>query len=140
VAFFLIGLASANSGGNGSSKLFSGLLLGLVALGAGVVLISPACLGGLARLTWRAPVVLRLALRDLARYRARSGAALGAISLSVLIAAIICVASAARYGDVLDYAGPNLTPNQIVVNPAALGIDSGPTGPGSHSPELSWPR
>ncbi len=129
VAFFLIGLASANAARNGSSKLFSGLLLGLVALAAGVALVSPACLGGLAKLGGRAPVVLRLALRDLARYRARSGAALGAISLSVLIAAIICVASAARYGDVLDYAGPNLAANQIVVQPPVFGPDSAQTGP-----------
>jgi putative ABC transport system permease protein len=51
----------------------------------------------------------------LARYRARSGPALAAISLSTLIAVIICVVSAARYGDVLDYAGPNLSSNQLIV-------------------------
>ena len=62
-----------------------------------------------------APIAIRLALRDLARYRARSGPALAAISLSTLIAVIICVASAARFGNVLDYAGPNLTSSQLVV-------------------------
>ena len=63
----------------------------------------------------RSPVAIRLALRDLARYRARSGPALAAISLSTLIAVIICVASAARFGDALDYAGPNLSSNQLIV-------------------------
>jgi putative ABC transport system permease protein len=118
VAFFLIGLASARaeSGSGSSLHLFGPLVLGLVAMAAGVVLVSPSCLGALGRFTSRAPLVLRLALGDLARYRARSGAALGAVSLSVLIAAIICVASAARFGNVLDYAGPNMASNQLIVH------------------------
>ncbi len=106
IAFFLIGISSARAGSGSGSSLFGPLVLGLVAMAAGVVLVSPSCLGALGRFTNRAPLVLRLALGDLARYRARSGAALGAISLSVLIAAIVCVASAARFGNVLDYAGP----------------------------------
>ena len=43
----------------------------------------------------RAPVAVRLALRDLARYQARSGAALAAISLALGIAAAIMISSAA---------------------------------------------
>ncbi|MGH9102449.1 MAG: FtsX-like permease family protein, partial [Acidimicrobiales bacterium] len=58
---------------------------------------------------------VRLALRDLSRYRARSGSALAAISLGVLIAVIIAIASAARYANALDYAGPNLASNQLDV-------------------------
>jgi putative ABC transport system permease protein len=81
------------------------------------VLAAPAGLALLARLARRAPVVVRLALRDLARYRARSGAALGAISLSVLIAVLICVTAAARYGSAIDYVGPNLAPNQLIIYP-----------------------
>ena len=42
------------------------------------------------------PVTVRLALRDLGRYRARSGSALSAISLGVFIVAIICVLAAQR--------------------------------------------
>jgi putative ABC transport system permease protein len=75
-----------------------------------------------------APIAIRLALRDLARYRARSGPALAAISLSTLIAVIICVASAARFGNVLDYAGPNLTSSQMVVYAPVGNVNSG-TGP-----------
>jgi putative ABC transport system permease protein len=51
----------------------------------------------------------------MARYRARSGSALAAISIGVLIAVIISLVAAARYGNVLDYAGPNLTSNQVVL-------------------------
>jgi putative ABC transport system permease protein len=124
LAFFLIGLASgqatssAAESGN-KSTLFLALIVGLIVLCAGVVLIAPTCLALLARATKRAPIVVRLALRDLARYRARSGAALGAISLSVLIAVVICVIAAARFGNAVDYVGPNLAPDQLVVYPQA---------------------
>ncbi len=134
VAFFLIGISSARaeSGSGSSLHLFCPLVLGLVAMAAGVVLVSPSCLGALARITNRAPLVLRLALGDLARYRARSGAALGAVSLSVLIAAIICVASAARFGNVLDYAGPNMASNQLIVQVPTIG--PGPQAGGGSQP------
>ena len=138
IAFFLIGLASeqatsaAAEAGN-KTTLVLALIVGLVVLCAGVVLVAPTCLALLAVATRRAPVVARLALRDLARYRTRSGAALGAISLSVLIAVIICVVAAGRFGNALDYVGPNLAPNQIVVYPVApsgaLGGNGPPAGP-----------
>ena len=110
IAFFLLG-AGAGAAQGGALPV----LLGLVTLVVAVILLAPTCLAVVARLARRGPVSVRLALRDLARYRARSGPALGAISLSVLIAIIICVASAARFGNVLDYAGPNLASNQLIV-------------------------
>ena len=124
VAFFLIGLASeqatssAAEAGN-KSTLFLALIVGLIVLCVGVVLVAPTCLALLARAARRAPIVVRMALRDLARYRVRSGAALGAISLSVLIAVIICVIAGARFGSPVDYVGPNLASNQLVVYPQA---------------------
>jgi putative ABC transport system permease protein len=130
VAFFLIGLASeqatstAAETGN-KSTLFLALIVGLIVLCAGVVLVAPTCLALLARAARQAPIVVRLALRDLARYRARSGAALGAISLSVLIAVIICVIAAARFGNAVDYVGPNLASNQLVVYPQAAATTPG---------------
>jgi len=69
---------------------------------------------------------VRLALRDLSRYRARSGSALAAVSLGVLIAVIIAVVAAVRYGNVLDWAGPNLASNQVVIY-----TPNGGPGPGS---------
>jgi putative ABC transport system permease protein len=131
IAFLLLGVAGAvgsTGNGNKSSTLFA-LVFGFLAITVAVVLLSPALLEVLARLARPAPVTVRLALRDLARYRARSGAALGAISLSLLIAVIICVAAAARFGNVLDWAGPNLTSSQLVVYPPGpqAGFGSGTT-------------
>ena len=111
-AFLLLGAAGASlANGSGMPEL----VFGFVALAVAIVLLAPALLAVVAAAGRRAPIAIRLALRDLARYRARSGPALAAISLSTLIAVIICVASAARFGNVLDYAGPNLTSSQMVV-------------------------
>ena len=131
LAFFLIGLASqqatsAAAESGSKSTLYLALIVGLIVLCAGVVLVAPVCLALLAIGARRAPIVVRLAVRDLARYRARSGAALGAISLSVLIAAIICVIAAARFGSAVDYVGPNLAADQLAVYPLMA-----PTTPGA---------
>jgi putative ABC transport system permease protein len=112
VAFLLLGYSgSTNGNGSGTGEL----LLGLVALIPGLILLSPFLLSLVARAAGRAPIAPRLALRDLARYRARSGSALSAISIGVLIAVIVSLAAAARYGNVLDYAGPNLSSNQLAL-------------------------
>jgi putative ABC transport system permease protein len=137
LAFFLIGLASEQSTSTAAesgdkSNLVLALVAGLIALCAGVVLAAPTCLGLLARAARPAPVVVRLALRDLARYRARSGAALGAISLSVLIAVIICVAAAGRFGSSVDFVGPNLAPNQLIIYPQEAATT--PNAPCLHAP------
>ena len=89
---------------------------GLVAIAAGSVLAGPRCISALAAMGRRAPVAVRLALRDLARYRARSGAALSAISVTVLIAVLICLFAAARYSNAVDYFGPNLPSDQVVID------------------------
>jgi putative ABC transport system permease protein len=114
-------------GGNGGKDLLFELG-GLLATTAGLLLLAPAAttlLGVLAR--W-APLPVRLALRDLARYRARSGAALAAISFAVLIAMMICLIATGRYADPVDYFAPNLAANQLVA------YVPGP-GPGSNGPE-----
>jgi putative ABC transport system permease protein len=127
-AFLLLGIAGAGtSSGNGMMAV----VLGFVILIVAIVLLAPACLALVARLGRRFPVPVRLALRDLARYRARSGPALAAISVSTLIAVIICVVSAARFGNMLDYAGPNLTSSQLVVDIPRP--DTGPDQPGPGS-------
>jgi putative ABC transport system permease protein len=137
VAFLLLGMAGAGAGGGGGNQSggMGELALGFVVLAVAVVLLAPALLAVVAAAGRQSPVAVRLALRDLARYRARSGPALAAISLSTLIAVIICVASAARFGNVLDYAGPNLTSSQLIVyapQPAPSGssesITPGPNG------------
>jgi len=129
LAFFLLGMAGAGVGtsasGNSTAQLDE-VAGGFIALVAAVVLLSPACLAALARLGRWTPVTVRIALRDLARYRARSGPALAAISLSVLIASIVAVVGAARFGDAVDYVGPNLTSSQLIVYPPGHGNPNGP--------------
>jgi len=131
-AFLLLGSAGA-SGGNGNGM--DEVVLGFVALAVAIVLLAPALLSVVAAAGKHAPIAVKLALRDLARYRARSGPALAAISLSTMIAVIICVASAARFGNVLDYAGPNLTSSQLIVYAPVgniqpgQGNDPSPSGP-----------
>ena len=103
------------------------LVLGFVALVAAVILLAPFCLTALAWGGRRAPIAPRLALRDLARYRARSGSALAAITLGILIAVLVCVLSAQRFSNVLDYAGPNLASNQAIVYPPNSPQGGGPS-------------
>jgi putative ABC transport system permease protein len=112
VAFLLLGMAGA-SRGNGNGMLE--VVVGFIVLAVAIVLLAPVLLAVVAAVGKHAPIAVKLALRDLARYRARSGPALAAISLSTLIAVLICVASAARFGNIFDYAGPNLTSSQLIV-------------------------
>jgi putative ABC transport system permease protein len=135
LAFLLLGLAGASDGnGNGMQEL----VVGFVALAVAIVLLAPPLLAVVAAAGKYAPIAVRLALRDLARYRARSGPALAAISLATMIAVIICVASAARFGNVLDYAGPNLTSSQLVVYaPPPPGSQT--FGPGGNNGQAASP-
>ena len=126
-AFILFGLSA---GGNSAQGNLPELALGLVVLIVAVILLAPFCLATMARLGSRTPIAMRLALRDLSRYRARSGSALAAISIGILIAVIISVASAARFANVLDYIGPNLTSNQLIVYTPS-GAPGRQAGPGS---------
>ena len=131
VAAALLSYSGKSSNGGGAPEL----VFGIVALIVAIILLAPFCLVVLASLGRRAPIAVRLALRDLARYRARSGSALAAISLGVFIAALVCVLTAQRYGNVLDYAGPNVASNQIIVYTPNGGPGGGPgNGPGGSSP------
>jgi putative ABC transport system permease protein len=115
VAFLLLGYAGGTNHGNGSGGLPE-LALGIILLIPGLILLAPFLLSLTARCGRHAPIASRLALRDLARYRARSGAALAAISVGVLVTVIVMLTAAARYGNVLDYAGPNLASNELVLH------------------------
>jgi putative ABC transport system permease protein len=126
IAFLLLGYSGGTNGGAGSGGSLE-LVLGLVALIPAVILLAPFCLTLLARLGRRAPVAIRLALRDLARYRARSGSALAAASIGVMIAVIVAVLAQSRYADILDPAGPNLASNQLLVQTNLGNPNTGPT-------------
>jgi len=107
------------------------LIPGFVALITGIILVSPFFLALLARVGRKAPIAVRLALRDLSRYRARSGSALSAISVGVLIAVVICAVAVARYSNVFDYVGPNLASTELAV--------WSPNGQNANNPNPSAP-
>lgn len=88
---------------------------GILAITAGILLLAPLGIRALAAFAGRAPVAVRLALRDLARYQARSGAALAAASLAIGIAATIAVTAAAQQAHDHTLTGGNLPTNQLVV-------------------------
>jgi putative ABC transport system permease protein len=123
-AFLLLGYSGSESSAAAGTQQGGGsvgapeLLFGIILLIPGLILLAPFFLSLTARLGRRAPVATRLALRDLARYRARSGSAVAAISLGVLVAVIVILAASSRYGNVLDYAGPNLSSNELHLSTA----------------------
>lgn len=71
------------------------MMAGVVAIAFGVLLLGPIALRAVGRAARRLPVMGRLALRDLARFQARSGMALGAVSLAMGIPIAIVITSAA---------------------------------------------
>jgi putative ABC transport system permease protein len=100
--------------GQGKDALL--LLAGLVAVIIGIVLLAPLAIGVLAAgARPRLPVAIRIALRDLVRYRARSGAALAAATFAVFLAVGISVVASVRFNDPLDWIGPSLSSSQLVV-------------------------
>ena len=100
---------------------------GTVATAIGLLLLAPLAIRLLASLGRRSPIAVTLALRDLSRYQARSGAALGAITLAIGVAATIAISASAAEKP----AGPgNLATNQLVMY-----VSRG--GPGDPLPLLS---
>jgi putative ABC transport system permease protein len=112
-------------------------LAGIVATGAGLMLLSPLAIAALGLVARRPPVAVRIALRDLVRYRSRSGAALAATSFAVLIAALIALLATGRLADPVDYIGPNLASNQLVVYVPGYGPSSGGAVPNGSN---TWRR
>jgi putative ABC transport system permease protein len=72
------------------------IVAGILATILGTLLLGPLAIRLFARAAGHAPIAPRLALRDLARYQARSGAALAAITLALGIAAAIVIVAAAE--------------------------------------------
>jgi putative ABC transport system permease protein len=91
-------------------------IAGLLATGFGILLLGPLAIRGLAAAGQHSSIAVRLALRDLARYQARSGAALAAVSLILGIAAAIAISAAeSQASAATPPAGGNLPPNQLIV-------------------------
>ena len=117
--FALIGVALAAVGfvvlvlANGTHTVL--IVIGILASASGVLLLAPVGIRLVAAAASRAPVAVRLAVRDLARYQARSGAALAAASLAIGIAATIAVSAAAQQVADHPLTGGNLPSNQLIV-------------------------
>jgi putative ABC transport system permease protein len=86
---------------------------GIAATAAGVLLLAPLLVAALAAVARACPVAVRIALRDLARYRARSGAALAAITMATGIAAAIIVGAGAAQAAAPG--GGNLPDDELIV-------------------------
>jgi putative ABC transport system permease protein len=90
------------------------IVAGIVATIIGTLLLGPLAIRIFAGVAGRLSISPRLALRDLARYQARSGAALAAAALALGIAAtIVVVASAERAKEAA--VPPNLSDRQLRV-------------------------
>ena len=114
----LNGVAGGNgpgSGGGGNGHALF-LLGGLVVTITGVCLLAPLAISVLAAGAGpRLPVAIRIALRDLVRYRARSGAALAATTFAVFLAMGICVVASIKFDNPLNWIGPDLSSSQVTV-------------------------
>ena len=92
------------------------LLVGLVAVIVGILLLAPLFVSVLAAgASPRLPVAIRIALRDLGRYRARSGAALAATTFAVFLATAICLVASIQFANPLNWFGSNLSSSQLIV-------------------------
>jgi putative ABC transport system permease protein len=72
------------------------IIAGIVATILGCLLLGPPAIRIFSKLARRLSIAPRLALRDLVRYQARSGAALAAVALALGIAATVVVVSSAE--------------------------------------------
>jgi putative ABC transport system permease protein len=91
------------------------IVAGILATILGCLLVGPPAIRIFSGLAGRASVAPRVALRDLARYQARSGAALAAVTLALGIAAAIVVVASAEDAKSASEP-PNLSDRQIRVH------------------------
>ena len=115
-AIVAVVLIAAGVGGLVLSGRSTPLLVvgGILATILGTLLLGPLAIRLFARAAGHAPITVRLALRDLARYQARSGAALAAITLALGIAAAVVIVAAAEEKKAAGEP-PNLSNRQIRV-------------------------
>jgi putative ABC transport system permease protein len=90
------------------------IVAGIVTTILGCLLLGPPAIRVFSGLAGRASIAPRLALRDLVRYQARSGAALAAVTLALGIAATVVVIASAEHAKKAAEP-PNLSDRQIRV-------------------------
>jgi putative ABC transport system permease protein len=94
------------------------IVAGTVAVAVGMLFFCPLAIRVLAACVGRFPVAVRLAIGDLARYRARSGAALAAISLTLAITVTIIASASAAQATPTE---GNLSVNQVLIRATNAG-------------------
>jgi putative ABC transport system permease protein len=92
-ALIAVGIASLALSGR-DKPVF--IIVGIVATILGCLLLGPPAIRIFSKVAGRLSIAPRLALRDLVRYQARSGAALAAVSLALGIAAAVVVVASAE--------------------------------------------
>ncbi len=105
------------------------IVAGIVATILGPLLLGPIAIRVFSGAAGHAPIGTRLALRDLARYQALSGAALAAVTLALGIAAAVTVTAAAeekKDDDRMAAELPNLSDGQIRVYTGSTSNRSSP--------------
>jgi putative ABC transport system permease protein len=91
------------------------VVAGILAVGVGILLLAPVGIAAVGPLARRAPLTSRIALRDLARYRARSSAALAAIALAVGIASAIALTAGVAVAKAQAPTGGNLPADHLAI-------------------------
>ncbi|GAB3829282.1 FtsX-like permease family protein [Dactylosporangium cerinum] len=91
--------------------IIGGVLLTALA----VLLLAPVGVASIGAVARHAPLATRLAMRDLARYRARSGAALAAIALAIGIAAMVTLGAAVTVAKNSAPTGGAIPADQLIV-------------------------
>jgi putative ABC transport system permease protein len=104
----------------------------------GVLLLAPVTLAAVARLGGQLPLAPRLAVRDLARHQTRSGAALGAVTLALGLAAVIAITATDAQARAASELG-NLPANELVVYLSPYGF-GGPVAPASTAQQAAAER
>jgi putative ABC transport system permease protein len=113
VALLVAGIVALWASGGTTPVLLVG---GALVTATGMLVLGPSAIRVLAAGRGPAPVPVRLALTDLARFQARSGAALAAISLALGIASAIVIGSAAGdYTSRRDAGLGNLADTQLLL-------------------------
>lgn len=108
-------LVSGGLAASGGGRAQVGVLAGLLCAVFGLISVAPVAAGALGTIAGRMPFAARVAFRDVARYRSRSGPALAASSMAVYMAMVVILITAGRFSDSVDYVGPNLPYSALIV-------------------------
>lgn len=115
LALAALGLAVTVLGSTGDPVNYPLILGGAVAVELGFVLCAPALVGAAGQLAGRAPVPLRMALRDASRHRNRSGPAVAAVMAALAGCVAVSIFFVSQDADAERTYTPTAGPGQVVL-------------------------